>query len=389
MSKIFFFCIPAWGHTNPTIPVVQELVQRGHQVRYYSFSDFQEKIEGARAQFVCCDSFLPELNEKEAAKIKKVSTTQMTITDFETTARMDDMLSKDVEKLQPDCIVADSVCFWGKLIAKKFGIPFVCSTTTFAFNRHSSQYMKNSFGEMADMILGMPKVNRALKKLRPLGYHVKSAMEIIQNDNDTNTIVYTSREFQPCAETFSDCYAFVGPSVKDPGYVPKTSSRKQIYISMGTVLNENIRFYKNCIQAFRDFDGEVVISAGISTDLSLFKDLPENISIYPRVNQMEVLANTDVFLTHCGMNSISESLYMGVPVVMYPQTGEQRAVAKRTFEMGAGIYLKDDSRETIRNTVMQVLDNCAYQKAAVKMKENFRSCPGAAGAADFIEKNIH
>ena len=158
---------------------------------------------------------------------------------------------------------------------------------------------------------------------------------------------------------------------------------------MGTVLNENIRFYENCIQAFRDFDGEVIISAGVSTDLSLFHNLPENISVYPRVNQMEILANTDVFLTHCGMNSISESLYMGVPVVMYPQTGEQRAVAKRTFEMGAGIYLKDDSRETIRNTVMQVLDNCAYQKAAVKMKENFRSCPGAAGAADFIEKIIH
>ena len=44
MSKIFFFCIPAWGHTNPTIPVVKELVSRGHQVRYYSFEMFREKI---------------------------------------------------------------------------------------------------------------------------------------------------------------------------------------------------------------------------------------------------------------------------------------------------------------------------------------------------------
>lgn len=35
MSKIVFFCIPAYGHTNPTIPVVQELTKRGHEVWYY------------------------------------------------------------------------------------------------------------------------------------------------------------------------------------------------------------------------------------------------------------------------------------------------------------------------------------------------------------------
>ena len=27
MSKIVFFCIPAYGHTNPTIEVVRELVK--------------------------------------------------------------------------------------------------------------------------------------------------------------------------------------------------------------------------------------------------------------------------------------------------------------------------------------------------------------------------
>ena len=29
MSKIVFFCIPAHGHTNPTLGVVRELVERG------------------------------------------------------------------------------------------------------------------------------------------------------------------------------------------------------------------------------------------------------------------------------------------------------------------------------------------------------------------------
>ena len=69
MSKIFFFCIPAWGHTNPTIPVVEELVKRGHQVRYYSFEMFREKIESTGAEFICCDPYLPEMTDEEMLKL--------------------------------------------------------------------------------------------------------------------------------------------------------------------------------------------------------------------------------------------------------------------------------------------------------------------------------
>ncbi len=49
MSKIVFFCIPAHGHTNPTLGVVRELTARGHQVRYYSYESFREKIKEAGA----------------------------------------------------------------------------------------------------------------------------------------------------------------------------------------------------------------------------------------------------------------------------------------------------------------------------------------------------
>jgi len=50
MSKIVFFCIPAHGHTNPTLGVVRELVDRGHQVWYYSYELMREKIEAAIKQ---------------------------------------------------------------------------------------------------------------------------------------------------------------------------------------------------------------------------------------------------------------------------------------------------------------------------------------------------
>ena len=57
MAKIVFFCIPAHGHTNPTLQVVRELTSRGHQVWYYSYEMFREKIEATGATFVGCDAF--------------------------------------------------------------------------------------------------------------------------------------------------------------------------------------------------------------------------------------------------------------------------------------------------------------------------------------------
>ena len=53
--KIMWFCIPAFGHTNPTIEVVRELVRRGHEVRYYSFEMFREKIIDTGAEYIACD----------------------------------------------------------------------------------------------------------------------------------------------------------------------------------------------------------------------------------------------------------------------------------------------------------------------------------------------
>lgn len=45
MKKIVFFCIPAYGHTNPTLGVVTELVEQGNRVWYYSYEPFREIIE--------------------------------------------------------------------------------------------------------------------------------------------------------------------------------------------------------------------------------------------------------------------------------------------------------------------------------------------------------
>lgn len=383
------FCIPAHGHHNPTLPVVTELVKRGNAVRYYSFEEFREKIEKTGAEFFPCDAFLPELTQEEEQGLKRVSTTEMTVVDLRVTARMDGFLAEQVASFQPDVIFTDSVCFWGKLTARKYQIPMVVSTSTFAFNQASSRYMKNSFSEIVDLITGSGRVKAELKNLEAYGYHEKSIMPLVQNGNFTDTVVYATRKYQPCAETFSEHYAFVGPSLPVAYPPDKDHERPLVFISMGTVLNEKPDFYKTCIRALAEEPVDVLISCGKAVDPESLGTLPDNIRVEPYVNQPEVLAKANVFLTHCGMNSVSESLYMAAPMVLYPQTNEQRAVARRAFEMGAGVELKGDSPEEIRAAVLTVLKDPQYARAAQACSRDFREAPGPKGAAEFIETAPH
>lgn len=389
MKKIAFFCIPAHGHTNPMLPVAAELVRRGNVVRFYSFDEFEEKIRATGAEYVSCDSFLPKLTEQEEASLKNVSTTEMTVQDIRTTLSMNDFLDEEFKSFLPDVVYTDSVCFWGKLNAWKHHVPMVVSTSTFAFNQLSSEYMKNSPKEMADLIFGLPRVSRELKKLEPYGFYVKSVFSLVQSDNKTDSIVYTSHIFQPYAESFSDHYAFVGPSVFSKALPEKKKDRPLIYISMGTVINDRPDFYSKCIDALKNRNVDVIISCGNAINREALGTLPEHIQVYPYVDQLDVLAKANVFITHCGMNSVSESLYMAAPMILYPQTGEQQAVARRVTEIGAGIMLKDDSSEGIGKAVQEILDNPAYENAAAECSADFRACPGTSGAAEFIENAPH
>ena len=387
MSKIVFFCIPAHGHTNPTLGVVRELVSRGHQVWYYSYNIMREKIESAGATFVSCDDYDMEqkLTPKDSVRVGKdlAFSTKILV---DTTLALDDKVCEDMKRLKPDCIVADSMAVWGKAIAIKLGIPFVSSTTTFAFNQYSAKIMKQGIGELVRMLISIKKKKKNIKRLQDKGYPIKSVLDIIQNDDNTHTIVYTSSDFQPCADTFSDKYVFVGPSIRPATDKIVKTKEKLIYISMGTVNNDMMPLYKTCITTLADTEYQVIISVGNLVSINEFGKMPENISVYEHVDQIAVLQAADIFLSHCGMNSVNESLYFGVPLLMLPQTAEQGGVAERVHQLGAGIKLKKTDGASIIYAINKLLSVNSYKDNAQKISWSFRQCVGSKGAADKIEQ---
>ena len=380
--RIAWFCIPAHGHTNPTLGLVRALTEAGHQVYYFSFEMFRKKIEEAGAEFIPCDGFDFEMEDKQNAD--RVGKDQAFAVELlvSSVLALDGMVTAKITELQPDVIVSDSVAYWGKLAALKHGIPYISSTTTFAFNRYSSRYMKHGFVETLRMLLAMPRIQKQIGRLQKNGYPVKGILDIVQNDNDTYTIVYTSKYFQPCSDTFSERVHFIGPSIRPITEKYEKKAEKTVYISMGTV-NQNRAFYRNCIQAFGRTDVQVILSMGTNTDH--FDHVPANIQIYERVDQPAVLSIADAFITHCGMNSACEGLYFGVPLVLFPQTPEQDAVARRTEELGAGLRLPSIREEDILNAVQKVIEDKRYQAAAGRISDSFKRSGGIREAVAFIE----
>ena len=383
MSRIVFFCIPAWGHTNPTVEVVRQLTTQGHQIRYYSFEPFREKLESAGAEVICCDGALPP-QPKHLDKMVGRDFAALVEMITETTLTLEGQVCRELAAYQPDVIVSDSVCFWGKLFAKKLGVPYVCSTTTFAFNQQSAALMKPKAGEFLRSLLGVPRIGRKMALLRQHGYPVDKVTDLLQNDNETNTIVYTSRAFQPMAETFSEHYAFVGPSLPKREAPAAAKAQPLVYLSLGTVIHDRRRFCQNCVTALAEMDVDAILSVGTAENLDALGALPSNIQAAARVDQLAVLQQADVFLTHCGMNSASEAIWYGVPTVLDPQQSEEAAVAHRMEELGMGLRLRSEEPQQIRKALETVLADPSYREQTARIARSFREAGGAKAAAEYI-----
>ena len=159
-----------------------------------------------------------------------------------------------------------------------------------------------------------------------------------------------------------------------------------VYVSLGTLFNAEATFFRNCFEAFGDLDARVIMSIGSNVSETSLGPAPANFNVQRFVPQLEVLQQASAFVTHGGMNSVSESLYYGVPVVVIPQMGEQEVVGRRVAQLGAGLYVAKAkaTAATLRDAVEQLLAEDRYRRQALVVRESFLAAGGVTRAADAI-----
>ena len=103
------------------------------------------------------------------------------------------------------------------------------------------------------------------------------------------------------------------------------------------------------------------------------------------VASREVLSHASVHITHCGANSIHESLAAGVPMVCLPQGADNWSWAQRIAELEVGQVLADPTPQSVRDAVTALLLDEDVRHRATELGVHLAEYPGAAIAADAVE----
>ena len=200
-------------------------------------------------------------------------------------------------------------------------------------------------------------------------------------------IVTSIKEAEYPRNSLNKTVHFVGPclqGISDKSFIKKT--KKIIYISLGTVFNNKSESFEIMINACKKYDMDIIVSAGKSYKVLKDKYKENNIRIFERVSQIDVLQKADLFLTHGGKNSINESLKYGVPMILFPVGGEQEYNAKLIEYLKCGKTVEDINEDAIVKTINEVISNNFYLKNTKNLSYKMENVDGAEQSAKIIQE---
>jgi UDP:flavonoid glycosyltransferase YjiC (YdhE family) len=158
---------------------------------------------------------------------------------------------------------------------------------------------------------------------------------------------------------------------------------KWIYCSFGTYHEGAdatlLRFVTNLLDVVREWPGLRLIC---SVNRYLIETLrardliPANAHFYSRVPQLRVLAEADLFITHGGFGSIKESIYLGVPMLVYPLDPkyDQNGNALKVGHHGLGLrgLFAHERLEEVGRKVRVLLEEDSYRLRVQQWRETMQ-----------------
>lgn len=392
MTHGWFFNIPLAGHINPTLPLVQALVEGGDQITYFSSPAYEDRIRAAGATF----RSYANLEALEATR----NVTHLIHQGGQIARATHGLLAEVLESVdheRPDYLLFDMSAPWGGISSRQFAIPAVASFPHLPFYWRTIvmdkrilwkglRNIKPGHGYWRDLQRQTARIVRDYRLRDPQDINILSSTAELN-------IVFSSRYFQPYQEHFDESYVYIGPDValerqEAPLQISKREGQELVYIAVGTVYKASLDFFRLCMRAFADERYTVLISVGKAIDPAALGDIPENFTVAQFVPQLAVLRQADVFITHGGMSSISEAVLNRVPMVVVPNTIEQSINAAVIARLKAGVYFEPSelSQDKLQRAVNGVVCNPGVREGLEKIRQSYFEAGGVGRALDVIRE---
>jgi len=335
-KRVVFFSTPAYGHLQAVYPVLARLVRAGVRVDWYCTEAYRELVTKTGAHFhpYCVDFSRYPLDRLTA--------------DFFSLYRGLLVLNRrcylryrrEIRENPPDLLLYDSMCSFGKNLAKQFGLPSVCLCTTLAYNLPTLIFSNLFWPSLKLTVKHAPELLRLTLKeqcfRRREGLPGFSPLDLFVNRGD-KTLVFSPPEFQPFAQSFPPSFDFVGTTIRDRIEADSSIENCDIYLSLGSIFAARTGELERILETPLFRGKKVIVSAGYAA-ADLQKRLgSERLTFVRRTNQLALLKKTGLFVNHGGLNSVYESLYFGVFQICIPQQEEQRLTARLVEKKKLGL----------------------------------------------------
>jgi MGT family glycosyltransferase len=345
-ESIVVMCMGGIGHVQILLPLITGLRSRGCVVRVLTHGDFKAKVEAAGAHFVD----LYEHHPLDAVDATSIPVPSRWVTFAGVYA---ESLSDQVEALAPALIVYDTFTLAGAVVAQRLGIPYVNVCTNHAAVPARMLAMLRQDPRVATSAECWAAVKRlqedhGMKDASPFSYcEAMSPYLNVYAEPEEFLLAADRPAFEPVA-FFGSLSAPTSEREVAPPMFPSPRRGRRVYVSFGTVIwwyfeKAGRAALISISHALADLDIDLLVSLGhYNLDAASRAELARpNVQVVDYVDQLSVLEEADVFITHHGNNSTHEAILHQVPMISYPFFHDQPALARHCQDLGLAVALAD------------------------------------------------
>ncbi|NKY33704.1 glycosyl transferase [Nocardia speluncae] len=386
MSHVLMSTAAAHGHVHPNLPVMAELVSRGHRVTYPIPDRFADAVASTGATVLPIHTDLPDPARGEQWPEGGVEAMRLFSNEARSAyAQITAAMAGDL----PDIVCYDGSGWAGHALSRVHHLPRV----ELAPHMVAWDTFEEDFAEayaFLDEPVGLAWQAEMDMWLHTIGVDMGNKEFLGPPDR---SVVLIPEAMQPHRDRVeSGRYTFVGPVIDDRSHQGRwpVPDGPLLLVSLGSAYNDRPVFWRDCLAAMHGTGWTSVLAVGPHVDPADLGEIPGDVIVREWVPQLAILEHATVFVTHAGMGGCSEGLWHGVPMVAVPQAADQFVNGPRLAELGVGEHLPAENvtPESLRAAVLRVSSsqdiarNCAEQRAVA------RAAGGAAAAADVIESLI-
>ena len=386
MSHILMSTTAAHGHVHPNLPVMTELVARGHRVTYPVPERFADAVAATGATPLRIHTDLPDPAKGEQWPDGGVEAMRL----FSDEARSAYAQIADALQYEhPDVVCYDGSGWAGHALSRVRGIPRVELAPHMIAWEGFEEDMADAF-EFLEEPEGLAWRSEMDAWLAGIGAGVGNREFLGRPDR---SVVLIPEAMQPNPEKVDrQRYTFVGPVIGDrshQGLWPKPA-RPLLLVSLGSAYTDRPEFWRDAVEAMHGTGWQTVLATGPHVTADDLGEVPDDVTVREWVPQLAVLAHASAFVTHAGMGGCSEALWHGVPMVAVPQAVDQFGNADMITSIGVGEHLPSSevTPETLRSAVLRVASSETVAQRCAEQRAVARAAGGAPAAADVVESLI-